>query len=283
MNTKPLLRIAIMILIVYAHGALQACWTPPPDCPVCQVARWTGTQWVCGAGCPDSICCTGLPDDGWGCCPAYWQCCISAGGQLGCCDQYGCETCVDGQCVYCAGSAIPQEFQGCCNGTCYDARTHKCCTDTATPYVCEKDKACCNGTCCEDNQCCYNGECKLCCKDATTGNCEKHNSDCGCDPPGPASCTDKRKEWTLGSSHFCYSECGGEPCDYTMIDDKDCYATQACVQIPEKHWGKECGPCGEIPPCRYDYCVPSVPTSYCQNCEPTGDAEIVEAYDCRCD
>ncbi len=131
----------------------------------------------------------------------------------------------------------------------------------------------------DPKKCCLNGECKDCCKSSTTGNCEAWNNECGCDPPGPsAGCADKMKSWTVGVTHFCWSECGGTPCDY-ILSEVPCYAWRKCKE-GAKHWFQECSPGEEF---TYDNCIDTTPLPmYCQDCVPYDDAVVVEAYDCSC-
>jgi len=182
-----------------------------------------------------------------------------------CCPPCGeCEYCDDGECVTECGFL---EF--CCHGNCCSFGWF-CCNDG---HCCPSDKICCGSTCCDsETQCCMDGQCKQCCKDHTTGNCEAHNSDCGCDPLGFGDCYENVKEWTLGSTHFCYSECGGGPCNYTLTDIP-CYAWRSC-KTATNHYDSFC----------FDPAFGCEGTIYgfCQTCMPDGDATVVEAWDCRC-
>jgi len=204
------------------------------------------------------------------------------------CNTANCEECVDCSCQPCGGN--PDKT--CCNGACYDTRTQECCGgevhDKGNCMACfygtfwwttcytDLCQTCINNECkvCGDDpkKCCNNGECKQCCNRSTTGNCEGHNSDCGCDPIGWADCTGAIKDWTIGQTNFCWSECGGTTC-YKDIVNVNCWSWQAC---DEGYFN-------------YDSICINPPhvcawTLYgiCQDCISSGPAHVEPEMDCQC-
>ena len=238
-------------------------------CQMSEIRKWKRME--------DEECCGGdcYDPEIEGCCPSMsytfevynletQECC--GGNVIDKCDPDECEECDgEGACEVCNGDPD----QACCDGTCYDKAT----------------KGCCDGVIYDkETECCYQGEIKDCCKDESTGNCEAQHDICGCDPEGAgASCADKMHKYPLGSTHFCYSECGGEPCNYSLTEIP-CYAYKGCTQST-RHWVNKCGECGDLPEeCHYDYCVGTILPMFCDECiaDPAQDYTIVEAYDCRC-
>jgi hypothetical protein len=256
----------------------------------CQYCHVSLSEWFIYYNCYCASRCEGIgPCCNGHCCSLGYQCCGGEGaccpgsstccGAGYCCSQSQCTTCVGGYCVTCGGD--PNKF--CCNsdGTCCDAdNCERCvnhsCESKCKPEYCESCDG--NGHCVtcggDPKKCCVNGECKQCCKSSTTGNCEAHNSDCGCDPIGLGNCSGKIKEWTLGATHFCYSECDGWPCNYN-VTNVPCYATRPCASA-NINWPSLC--------ISGLYCQTLPTLTYCQVCIPNINevAEVVEQMDCRC-
>ena len=109
-------------------------------------------------------------------CKGPCESCITGVGCSYKCDLTNCQGCVGGECKLCAGDPN----LACCNGSCYDYRTHgccngetvynkatqKCCSGTNGDFVCAKDKQCCgNGNCCDTANCksCVDGQCQSNC------------------------------------------------------------------------------------------------------------------------
>jgi len=257
--------IAGFILLLLAEPDQTVAWPgcdpPCSDCEYCWQGSCVCHCWA-ACNCPGKSCS--------GCCT-----CIGCGCSS---DQSKCNHASCLHCVACAcESFCDPVYESCCDGACCNTSTQKCCDDkggTDDGYCCPDGWECCEGNCCNpDTECCDDGECKDCCVSETTGNCEAHNIDCGCDPPGPwMSCTDKRKEWTIGQTRDCWSECGGEPC-YKDVVEVNCYAWQACTGA---YFSFD------------SVCDPDVDCFFtlygiCQHCTTTGDARIEKQLDCQCD
>ncbi len=73
------------------------------------------------------------------------------------CSSLACQTCINDWCTPCNGDTN----KGCCDGTCYDPFTEKCCNPPGdnNGYKCDSDQTCCDGDCCEPDECCHNGTC----------------------------------------------------------------------------------------------------------------------------
>jgi hypothetical protein len=257
----------------------------PVDCKEC-TSEGTG----CDSHCTGLKVCGGRPGE---------TCCPPNGG---CCKASLCQECTGGECKVCGG----RPYEECANGECckgldcmrVDPETNTCKSICPAGWYCcgdghcaPKGKECCGrygwcdpaqcqtcvgGQCvtCDGNQkkCCYNGVCKQCCKNATTGNCEAHNSDCGCDPIGWTDCTAAVKEWTIGQTRYCWSECGGTPC-YNDVVNVNCYAWQACTD-GYNHIDSVC----VDPPHGCAFTL----YGFCQDCWSTGSAHVEKQLDCQC-
>jgi len=246
----------------------------PSECKTCNICV---NCKVCGND-PNRFCCNGLCCDPRRCedCNATTHRCQPCGGVTGahCCDNGPA-----GHEHYCCDKG-----KTCCNGNCCDPcqcqdcnLTTGACKSKCKPENCETCDGSghcivCNG---DPKKCCHplDHTCKQCCKNATTGNCEGHNSDCGCDPIGWADCTGSIKEWTIGQTRFCWSECGGTPC-YKDVPNVNCYAWQAC---DEGYFNND-SLCIS-PPNGCAYTVAGI----CQDCWSVGDAHIEKQLDCQCD
>jgi len=219
------------------------CWTgcycdnyvgcPPCDsseCLQCGASHCTCTSWCSGGTCchgnccpypgmnccPDGHCCSsgysccgnkcchpgtthccsdGPPGSEYYCCPDGQTCCHGH-----CCVPSACDECVDGLCKVCGGRA----YESCCNGTCYDTRTQKCC-ELGGLHICDINETCCDGSCCDPTACedcnATTHACESKCKPENCETCDgaSHCIVCGgdttkcCDKPdvGPPGCKPK--------------------------------------------------------------------------------------------
>jgi len=208
------------------------------ECLQCGAGHCTCTSWCSGGTCchgncclypgmnccPDGHCCSsgysccgnkcchpgtthccsdGPPGSEYYCCPDGQTCCHG-----NCCVPSACDECVDGTCKVCGGR--PNE--SCCNGSCYNTITQKCCGDTGTGYKCDINEICCNGSCCNPN------ECKDC--NATTHACESRCNPENCETCDGAGhcivCSGDTTKCCQQPSHTCVKKCDpvGAPCPY---------------------------------------------------------------------
>ena len=207
----------LLTTIVYdAFGSGPTCSSP---CAIYSFDYCTGS-WGC-QGCDScSHCNTSTATCVYDCRPICMDCNSIAnpsgcGGIITGCTSYlcspeKCETCDGhGLCKVCGGDPN----KACCNGTCYDTRTQKCCDEFSPPHICEKNHECCNGTCCEYPKCCDNGVCKgpIC------DNCKSLNmvfNECG---HGPGD--------TICQSYYCIKN---------IVD------TVTCDYHPDNHCPSKC-------------------------------------------
>ncbi len=137
-------------------------------------------------------------------------CCTDAANPY-CCDPSQCQTCDNGMCPVCGGDTS----MSCCDGTCYDPFTEKCCNPPGdnNGYKCDSDQTCCDGDCCDPSQCCVDGQCINNGEECGSGIVCCDGACCECDCIG-GECV----RWTLETGLInafdnCYcsgGNCGGE-------------------------------------------------------------------------
>jgi hypothetical protein len=169
------------------------------------------------------------------------QCCTSGNPEGSCCDHI-CGMCSTIGCV----EKCSDPTQECCNGECYDVRTHKCCIYGGSAYKCGINDICCYGNCCHYS-CCNSWDCKYCdgsCKSCLrkVGNYEEFGAcqrvpdpiewpepdgctnPIGSHPDDPANCSPPDNSSFLQACNLhdiCYQTCGISKgvCDSYFGDD----------------------------------------------------------------
>ena len=155
--------VLLTVIVDDAFGSGPTCSSP---CAIYSFDYCTGS-WGC-QGCDScSHCNTSTATCVYDCKPICMDCNSIAnpsgcGGIITGCTSYlcspeKCETCDGhGLCKVCGGDPN----KACCNGTCYDTRTQKCCDEFSPPHICLKEKVCCEGGCCpKDYSCCGSVAC----------------------------------------------------------------------------------------------------------------------------